>query len=437
MIQIRFDRIVWNLEETFAGVRQRIDSVARVATSVDFAKDIRTFHMQSWAPGQWYADQFRILRALAKLRYRGSYFLGAASLLQSGTAVLTCVLFIDQNRPTTIVLVLGVLMNFVQNFYGMLDGFSQLMSFRGPSKSLMVFLAAKPSPCREIATVKDAGHAVEMDCLCYSYPESSEVLHSLNGVIPQAKVTCIVGPNGAGKSTLVKVLTGLYNPTSGEFRKRSEAAEVSVMNQDFAKFPLSVRENLACGRPELMDDDDVLLAALRRVGLVEVADSKSTDVFQPRQSTSWLKDLFTNVETKAAARGTLNGLDSYLYIDGDGNGTQLSGGQWQRLGIARTLLHARHTGFALFDEPTSALDPFAEADLLDLIVESMREGTLVLVTHRLSQVSKADHVLVIEDGVISASGSPSDVYRTSKWYREAFDKQAAGYLSAYGSRSRH
>ena len=431
MIQIRFDRVVWDLEETFAGVRQRIDSVGKVATAADFAKDIRTFNMQNWISTQWYSDQFRIIRALAKLRYRSGYFLGAASIIQSGTAVLTCILFIDQDRPVTIVLVLGVLMNFVQNFYGMLAGFHELMSFRGPSKSLMTFLSAVPPPRHKVDIVRDSENAIEMEQLCYSYPDSHEVLHGLTCVIPQGKVTCIVGPNGAGKSTLIKVLTGLYSPTSGKLREQREIVEVAVMNQDFARFPLSLRENLACGRTELMDDDEALLDALHCVGLQELQESRSTDVFQPRRSNTWFKDLFaSNVGSKTASRGTLNGLDSYLYIDGDGNGTQLSGGQWQRLGIARTLLHAQYTGFALFDEPTSALDPFAEAELLNLIIDSTSDGTLVLVTHRLFQVAKADHVLVIEDGVISAMGSPSEVYRTSKWYSEAFDMQAAGYISA-------
>ena len=168
---------------------------------------------------------------------------------------------------------------------------------------------------------------------------------------------------------------------------------------------------------------------MQDVGLKEILESTSTNVFQPRQSSSWLKAFF-EPDSKTKSRSTLNGLDSFLYIDGDGNGTQLSGGQWQRLGIARTLLHAKYTKFALFDEPTSALDPFAESELVELIVNSTSGGTLILVTHRLFQVNRADHVLVIEDGVIKAAGSPSKVYRTSKWYRQAFDTQAAGYLPA-------
>jgi len=437
MIQIRFDRVVWDLEETFAGVRQRIDSVAKVATEADFAKDIRTYRMQRWVPGQWYADQFRIIRAVARLRYRSGYFLAIASLLQAATAVLICFLFIDQDNPATIVLVIGVLMTFVQNFYGLMDGFNQLMAFRGPSKSLMAFLSAKPRARRETLMVKDAGNAVEMDRLAYAYPEAGFTLRQLSTSIPAGKVTCIVGPNGAGKSTLIKVLTGLYDPTNGELREAHDAAEVSVMNQDFARFPLSIRENLACGRAEIMGDDGALTQALRQVGLEEILQSKSTNVFEARKSFKGLRDFLSrNTSAGTPTRGTLNGLDSYLYIDGDGNGTQLSGGQWQRLGIARTLLHAKHTKFALFDEPTSALDPFAEVDLLDFIVETLTGETLVLVTHRLSQVAKADHVLVIENGAVSASGSPAEVYRSSSWYRDAFDLQASGYLQAAAHDSR-
>jgi ABC-type multidrug transport system, ATPase and permease components len=87
--------------------------------------------------------------------------------------------------------------------------------------------------------------------------------------------------------------------------------------------------------------------------------------------------------------------------------------------IARTILHARRSETALFDEPTSALDPYAESDLLDHIEEELRGGTLVLVTHRRSHAARADQVLVDEDGRITAAGSPTEVYRTSPWYREA------------------
>lgn len=429
LIQIRFDRIVWDLEETFSGIRQRIDSIGRVATDVDYAKDLRTFGMQAWIPRLWRADQSKILSAVARLRYRSAVFLAIGSTLQAATAVITCLLFMDPARPASIVLVLGVLMTFVQSFYGLMYGINDVLAFAGPSRSLMSFVAAKSAVAAELEPVRAAGSAVELDDVSYSYG-SSLVLERLNARIPAGALTCIVGPNGAGKSTLIKLLTQLYQPTLGKLRVDSRLSSIAVMNQDFARFPLSIRENLACGRPDLEQDDEQLIRALEEVGLRSILSTVSTDVFAPRASMNWLSTLLhASADTRQQTRATRSGLDAFLYIDADGNGTQLSGGQWQRLAIARTLLHAERTGFALFDEPTSALDPFSEVEILHSIIDRLQDSTLVLVTHRLSQVALADHVIVLDGGQVVAEGSPNQVYLESEWYRRAFDLQAAGYSS--------
>lgn len=430
-VRLKFDRIIWNLEETFAGVRQRIDAVSSVAMDVEYAKDLRLLHMQRWAPMQWYRDQFRIIALISRLRIRTAWYLALVSVLPAAASILACVLYIDPAEPQSIVLVLGVLMAVGPMFFGVVNGINQLAAFQGPCSSLMSFMAADPPAPAPRREVEDPSTAFELVDLGYRYPGTeADVLRGLDGVIPRGGMTCIVGPNGAGKSTLVKLLTGLYQPTAGTIRQAGGTGPgMAVMNQDFARFPLSVRENLAGADEDLAADTSTLLAELDRVGLQRLREATSTNVFRSRKERITFSTVLKGEdrERDAAARGTLDGLDSYLYIDADGKGTNLSGGQWQRLAIARAVLAARRTRLALFDEPTSALDPYAESDLLGHIEEELAGGTLVLVTHRLSHVARADHVLVIEDGRVSAAGSPHEVYRRSPWYREAFDLQAAGY----------
>lgn len=425
-IQERFDKLIWDLEETFAGARQRLEALVNTARAPEFAKDVRTFNMQQWAPEQWRRNQFRLLQLLFRMRTRNTAALAALTSLQAGVAILCCALFIDLARPESIVLVIGVLMTVEQSMWGVMNGIRDILAFRAPARDFGAFMNATPQPAREASGVKEASNAVELHQVTYRYPEAEEVLRGVTASIPRGKVTCIVGPNGAGKSTLIKMLTRLYDPTSGQLHEAPDTRHIAVMNQDFARFPLSVRENLACGDEGLMHDDVSLTIALHRVGLSRLLEATSPDVFDARKPGRVLRRL-VGVEDVPSKRRSLTGLDSYLYVDADGNGTQLSGGQWQRLAIARTLLHARRTGIALFDEPTSALDPFAEADLLGHIVDSLHGQTLVLVTHRLSHVARADHVVVVEKGVVSASGTPAEVYAQSEWYREAFDLQAAGY----------
>ncbi|WP_172797075.1 ATP-binding cassette domain-containing protein [Devriesea agamarum] len=444
-IHVKFDRLIWRLDETFAGVHQRIGSVSDVAMEPMYAKDLRTFGMQKWAPRQWYRDQFRVLAAVFRLRNRAALYLAASSLFSSAGSIAACVLYIDPAHPSTIVLVLGVLVNIFHLIYGLVNGLNQLVAFQAPCASLMSFSKAQLSapPLRQVTLHE--GNALELEAVRYAYPSTSqEVLRGVTGIVPRGRMTCIVGPNGAGKSTLIKLLIGLYQPTHGLIRQSEDIQRIAVMNQDFARFPLSLRENLTCGH-EFGIDDEELYELLDRVGLGELREARSTNVFKSKKQKVTLASVIRkDAEQAKTARGTLNGLDSYMYIDADGNGTNLSGGQWQRLAIARTVLHARHTGLALFDEPTSALDPYAESDLLDFIESEIcgermavsgdrrndSDGTLVLVTHRLSHAARADQVLVVEEGRITASGTPREVYQNSAWYREAFDLQAAGYLSS-------
>ncbi|MCL2793878.1 MAG: ABC transporter ATP-binding protein/permease [Microbacteriaceae bacterium] len=428
-VQLKFDRLMWRLEENFSGMRQRIDAISNVAMEAEFAKDLRIFRMQQWAPRQWFLDQFRVLGRVNSLRYRAGWYLTGTQLVPAAASVVACAVYMDPARPYSIVLVLGVLMNVGNMFWGVVNGVNQLAAFQAPCTSLMSFVLARPKAPEPRADVVDPGNAVELLGVCYRYPAAeADVLHGVEGVIRRGGMTCIVGPNGAGKSTLVKILTGLYEPTGGAVRQSTgPRLSMAVMNQDFAKFPLSIRENLACGDPELENEEEAMLAELDRVGLSELRTARSTNVLRPKTSRVTFSGVVFGGKTTRDERGVLSGLDSYLYIDADGNGTDLSGGQWQRLAIARTILHARRSEIALFDEPTSALDPYAESDLLDHIEGSLRGGTLVLVTHRLSHAARADRVIVVEHGRITSAGSPAEVYRSSEWYREAFDLQAAGY----------
>ncbi|MGX4690539.1 ABC transporter ATP-binding protein [Streptomyces sp. JNUCC 63] len=234
--------------------------------------------------------------------------------------------------------------------------------------------------------------AVRFESVTFTYPgttDSRPALEEVSVTIPTGKIIALVGNNGSGKSTLAKLLCGLYAPDAGRVLWDDvDAAEadradlfdrVAVVAQDFYRWPFTARINVAIGRPEAPYDDDLLHAA------AEYAGADETVASLPR------------------------GWDTLL-ARGYKGGHQISGGQWQRLGIAR----ARHRDARILvvDEPTSALDAEAEQRVFDQIRNLAAEGqTIILITHRLHSVRHADTIYVLEHGRVAEHGTFDELMR--------------------------
>lgn len=230
----------------------------------------------------------------------------------------------------------------------------------------------------------------------------------------------VVGVNGAGKSTLVKLLCRLYDPTRGrilwngvdlrELDVDTLRGRLGSVFQDFVSYDLTLRDNIGVGDLTRHENDDDLLRVAAEVGLADL-----------------VKNLPHGLETN---------LSRVLLADheaaGDseeetGRGTFLSGGQWQRLAIARMLLRADRD-LLILDEPTSGLDPAAEHNLNTLVQKGAEGRTRVLVSHRLNAVRMADRIVVLDDGVIGEDGDHDQLMTDAGGYARLFDLQRAGYL---------
>src|SRR5262249_42172551 len=226
----------------------------------------------------------------------------------------------------------------------------------------------------------------------------SFVLDGFDLTIPAGSSLAIVGQNGAGKTTLAKLLCRLYDPQSGtieidgaDLRTLELGAwrgRLSAVFQDFIRFELSLRDNVApAGAP-----DHVIRDALDAAGASGLAD-----------------------------------LDTVLSRAYDG-GTDLSGGQWQRVALARALCAvAMGAGVVLLDEPTAQLDVRGEAEVFDRILEATRGCTTILVSHRFSTVRHADRICVLEAGRVVELGSHDELMAHGGRYRRMFDLQAARF----------
>jgi len=231
--------------------------------------------------------------------------------------------------------------------------------------------------------------------LTFAYPGSRPVLEHLDLTIPAGSSLAIVGQNGAGKTTLAKLLCRLYDPQSGaievdgvDLRDIDIAAwrsRVAAVFQDFIRFELSVRENVALsGAP-----DEIVRSAL-----------------------------------EAAGADRLAALDTMLARGYDG-GTDLSGGQWQRIALARALCAVQlGAGVVLLDEPTAQLDVRGEAEIFDRILAATRHCTTILISHRFSTVRHADRICVLEQGRVVELGAHDELMARGGRYRSMFDLQA-------------
>jgi ATP-binding cassette subfamily B protein len=257
------------------------------------------------------------------------------------------------------------------------------------------------------AAGRDPGAAplrqIEFRDVSFSYPDGTQVLSGISMTIPANGSFAIVGRNGAGKSTLLKLLLRNYEPTSGEilvdgvplaaFDPVAWRTRLSTLAQDFVRLPLSLRENVT--GPGHEPDEEALAEVAARSGLEPV-----------------LADLPNGWETVLSRQ--LRG------------GTDLSGGQWQKVALARGL-YALRAGARLLalDEPTANMDIESEREVYDAIIDATRRHALLLVSHRFATVRRVDHIVVLDGGEIIESGDHANLMDRHGLYAQMFDAQAA------------
>jgi ATP-binding cassette subfamily B protein len=246
---------------------------------------------------------------------------------------------------------------------------------------------------------------IRLERVDFSYPGSSRpVLDKLTLTIPAGLCTAIVGLNGAGKTTIVKLLTRLYEPTAGRllvdgddvrhFDVADWRRQIAVIFQDFNRYELTAAENIAFGAVEMAGDREGIRAAARRAGILATLERL------PR------------------------GLDTPLARHYEG-GAELSGGQWQRVAIARSIFAIENgASILVLDEPTAALDVRAEAAFFEKFVDVTRGTTALLISHRFSSVRHADNIVVLAGGRIVEQGSHDGLMAAHGRYASLFALQA-------------
>ncbi|MGH3861105.1 ABC transporter ATP-binding protein [Actinokineospora sp.] len=267
------------------------------------------------------------------------------------------------------------------------------------------FLTAAASNTRPPGMDAPADPAViEIRGLGFTYPgKETPALSEVDLTIGRGQVVALVGENGSGKSTLAKLLAGLYLPTTGTITwdgldltdLEPETLPIAVVMQEPTRWPLTARHAVTLSRPDRDDPDEQVLGRVAR-------DSRADSV----------------VETLT------DGWDSLLttrFRDGH----DLSGGQWQRMAVARALY--RDARVLICDEPTAALDARAEAAVYESLRTLQSGRTVVLITHRLASVRHADLIVVLHEGRVVETGTHQSLHATGGRYAELYDLQARSY----------
>ncbi len=412
--------------EASGGGQQRASYFRSLALQPASAREIRTFNLTEWLISRLTGH---LNEGLEHVRQRRAAMvprmLLTGAVLVAGYGVLGA-LAVDDARTGS--LSIGALLVLLQAAFGLLSLAGGLEDRQRFTRSAAPFAALNRATTwldsRSQALQRARSGAVGTSTpdqslrsgpliakgLGFAYPGRERILENVSFEVPAGGVLAVVGANGAGKSTLMRLLAGLDEPSSGRLLVGDRAAgtwslsdwrrKVAFVPQHFMRWELSVRDNVQFGCPHQTLSDAEIWSLLRQAGAAEMLT------------------------------GHPAGLETVLSRTEPG-GLDLSGGQWQRLAMARALA-AVHAGASLLilDEPTASLDVRGETEFYTRFLSLTGGVTTILVSHRYSTVQLADQIVVIEDGRVGAAGSHADLLRRSAWYARMVQQQTRPFQEA-------
>lgn len=406
---VRGARVHYQTSKALSADRRVLSHLRWYATEKSFADQLRSCTMSGFLLGRYRAIGDRIDRATdAAVRQSSRYALAgalaggvASALVWAALAGLLATGHMSVASAGTAVFALRSVGSSLRGMVGYgarlfrtglyLDDWADFIAEAGGHR--VQHGGADPGP--------DAPLTVRTEALTYCYPGSDRpALEKVALEVRRGEVLALVGENGSGKTTLSRLLTGLYLPTDGSVTwdgkdtatldRQALWRRSAVVPQHYAHWPLTARENITLGQPYGSGGDETVLHAAELAGAREVVD------------------------------GLRSGLDTLLAREWFG-GVQLSGGQWQRIAIARAFY--RQAGLLVLDEPTSALDARAEHRIFAGLRAAARDRAVVLVTHRLANVAVADRIVVLDHGRVVQYGTYGELVAAPGLFRELWELQ--------------
>ncbi len=412
-VKLKFSKITWKWQRKRTETERRAWYKHWLITSVGHAKELRLFGL-----GEHFRARYRDLRTILRTEMLGIARKRAAADL--GTQAIATLLvygslaFIAWQAFGGLITIGGMVMYF-QAFQkglgylkGLLGSLAGLYEGNLFLSNLFDFLDIKPSivdPPEPKPFPSSVSEGIVFDRVSFEYSSSnSKALDDVSLTIRPGEMLALVGENGSGKTTLVKLLCRLYDPVSGiisidgtpikDFKIEDHRGNISVIFQDYAKYHLTVKQNISLGDIQHTLDE----SAIREAAVTAGADN-----------------LISNLP---------DGYDTVLgrWFKG---GKELSIGEWQKIALARAFI--RDAPIVILDEPTSALDARAEQEVFTKFRELVRGKTAVVISHRFSTVRMADRIAVLHKGTIIEQGTHEELIAKDGMYREMYTIQASAY----------
>jgi ATP-binding cassette subfamily B protein len=393
--------------------RRQMDYLRQVGGSKEAAKELKLFNLSGYLTDRFTALSHGIyeenvalnrrrlfwgglLAIVGQLGYYGAYALSIYRTIQGRYTV---------GDLTLIMTAIMQAMSNIQQAFSTASGVADQALFL---TDLIAFFEMKPrveSKVNGLPAPQRIARGFEFRNVSFAYPGTERrVLSNFNFSLSPGQRVALIGENGQGKTTIVKLITRLYDPTEGEilldgvdlreYDLDDLHAEIGVIFQDFMRYEMTARENIAVGRIEMPHTS----------GEIENAAEKS---------------LAAGVVANLAG-----GYDQMLGRRFEG-GVDLSGGEWQKLALARAYL--RDAQLLILDEPTAALDARSELEVFERFAELTEGKMALLISHRFSTVRMADRIVVLEGGRLVEEGSHSQLMALGGRYAAMFEMQAASY----------
>jgi ATP-binding cassette subfamily B protein len=394
-------------------VKREMDYLRYLAVSKESVKELKVFGLHNYLTERFSKLADRIFSenvGLARRRFLASSFLTLFSTVGYYGAYIYVVSETLRGRISvgTLQFLAGSIAAASLNLQSIFSAFSGIADQSLFLSDLLTFLGLQPtirSQPNGLPCPRPMRWGIEFRNVSFAYPGTQRlVLRNLNLTLHQGERIALIGENGEGKTTIVKLLTRLYDPTEGaiyldgvdlrEYDLDDYTNQVAVIFQDFMRYDMTARENIAIGRVGESHNLEEVVAAARK--------SKADDVVRKLEA----------------------GYEQMLGRRFDG-GVDLSGGEWQKVALARAYL--RDAQILILDEPTASLDAKSEQQVFQQFAELTQNKLSLLISHRFSTVRMADRIVVLENGRIAEEGHHDQLMARDGRYAQMFDMQASSY----------
>jgi ATP-binding cassette, subfamily B, bacterial len=423
LVEMKFSHAAFRLRNWRSPDSRKLNYLEYVLANDGHAKEVKLFGLGPVLLGRYREMSERFYREDRRLSYQRAIWAYLLSLIGTGAfyacyAVMAVAAAIGRLSLGYLTLYLVAFRQGQQAFQSILSAIGGMYEDNLYMSNLFKYLAIEtgngirklPSTSTFTSTTTTTTNGVEgirFENVGFQYPGASTwALRNISVFIPRGQSLALVGHNGAGKTTFIKLLTGMYQPTEGrilldgkdlhDYDGDALRRRVGVIFQDFNKYQLKLRENVGFGSVDHAGDDTRVTRAVDHGGATEFVDSLPDKLETPLGR--WFQD-----------------------------GHELSGGQWQKVALARAFMR-EEADILVLDEPTAALDAVAEHAVFERFRALTVGRTTILISHRFPTVRMADRILVIEGGRIVEEGTHDSLVAANQRYAQLFALQAKGYL---------